>query len=189
MGYVVAGFQQDFPVVEEDRLVGVLTRNDLAAALGQHQADTPVGDVMQQDFVTADPREMLQTAFGRLQEGHCRTLPVVKDGRLLGLLTADNLAEVLMIQQTLREADRPGLFGGKPGMDEPRDRAGDLGPRQLGPVSIESRPFTSKSGSDRNETTARDRAVFLNKQPHPFPWNRSNRALTSSQPFSYCVRK
>ncbi len=125
VGYVVAGFQQDFPVVEEDRLVGVLTRNDLAAALGQHRADTPVADVMQQDFVTADPREMLQTAFGRLQEGHCRTLPVVKDGHLLGLLTADNLAEVLMIQQTLREADRPGLFGGKPGMEEPRDRAGD----------------------------------------------------------------
>ena len=32
--HVLAGFQQDFPVVEDGRLVGVLTRNDLASALG-----------------------------------------------------------------------------------------------------------------------------------------------------------
>jgi Zn-dependent protease/CBS domain-containing protein len=123
VGYVVAGFQQDFPVVEGDRLVGVLARNDLATALGRHGPETPVAEVMQQEFVTADPREMVQVAFERLQVGHCRTLPVVKHGRLLGLLTADNLAEVLLLQQTLREADRPGLFGGSPRMYEPTDRA------------------------------------------------------------------
>ncbi len=117
VGYVLAGFQQDFPVVDEGRLLGVLTRNDLAGALGQQGPETPVSQVMQREFVTADPHEMLQTAFARLQEGHCRTLPVVKDGRLLGLLTADNLAEVLMIQQNLREADRPGLFARPTGVD------------------------------------------------------------------------
>jgi predicted transcriptional regulator len=121
--YVLAGFQQDFPVVDGDRPVGILTRNDLAAALGRYGAETPVAEVMRREFVTADPRDMLQTAFDRLQEGHCRTLPVVRDGHLLGLLTADNLAEVLMIQQTLRDADRPGLFG-KPRPVEPRDRTG-----------------------------------------------------------------
>jgi Zn-dependent protease/predicted transcriptional regulator len=123
VGLILAGFQQDFPVVVEDRLVGILARNDLAAALGRYGPETPVADVMQQDFVTADPREMVQAAFERLQVGHCRTLPVVRDGRLLGLLTADNLAEVLLLQQTLREADRSGLFGGAPGKSEPVDRA------------------------------------------------------------------
>jgi Zn-dependent protease/predicted transcriptional regulator len=112
VGHLLGGFQQDFPVVEDDRLVGVLTRSDLAAALARHGPDTHVGDVMQRDFVTTDPREMLQSAFARLQDNHCRTLPVVKDGRLLGLVTADNLTEVLMIQQALQEAHRPALFGG-----------------------------------------------------------------------------
>jgi Zn-dependent protease/predicted transcriptional regulator len=121
--YVLAGFQQDFPVVEGDRPVGILTRNDLAAALGRYGPETPVAEVMQQDFVTADPLEMVQAAFERLQVGHGRTLPVVRNGRLLGLLTADNLAEVLLFQQTLRDAERPGLFGGAPGMYEPADRA------------------------------------------------------------------
>jgi CBS domain-containing protein len=125
VGYILAGFQQDFPVVAEDRLVGIVTRNDLAAAIGRYGPETPVAEVMQRDFVTADPREMVQAAFERLQVGRCRTLPVVKNGRLLGLLTADNLAEVLLLQETLREADRPGLFGGAPGVDRPSEGAAD----------------------------------------------------------------
>jgi len=123
--HVVAGFQQDFPVVDDGRPVGVLTRNDLAAALGRYGPETRVGDVMQQDFVTADPRDTLQTTFARLQDGHCRTLPVVEDGRLMGLLTADNLAEVLMIQAALREAHRPAMFGGSRRTGESSVRASD----------------------------------------------------------------
>lgn len=118
VGYVLEGFQQDFPVVRGDRPVGILTRTDLAAALGRFGAETPVGEVMQTEFVTAHPREMVQTAFDRLQGTQCRTLPVVIDGHLVGLLTAENLAEVLMIQQSLREGERPGLFVESPRMEE-----------------------------------------------------------------------
>jgi Zn-dependent protease/predicted transcriptional regulator len=123
--HLLGGFQQDFPVVEDGQLVGVLTRHDLAAALGRHDAETPVGAVMRREFVTADPREMLQSAFARLQDGQCRTLPVVEGGHLLGLLTADSLAEVLMIQQALQEANRPGLFAGLRKTPRQRVEAGD----------------------------------------------------------------
>jgi len=122
---VLAGFQQDFSVVADGRLVGVLTRNDLAAALGRYGPQNRVGDVMQRNFATTDPREILQTAFGRLQAGHARSLPVIQDGRLVGLLTADNVAEVLMIQDALREAHRPALFGGARSAREDLARAGD----------------------------------------------------------------
>ena len=102
--HIRSGFQQDFPVVEDGRLVGVLTRSDLTAALGRHGPGARVREIMRRDFVTVDPRDMLQTAFARLQDCDCHTLPVVRDGRLMGLVTADNLAEVLMIQEALREA-------------------------------------------------------------------------------------
>ena len=119
---VLAGFQQDFPVVEGGRVVGILTRNDLATALGRYGPETPVGEVMQREFVTADPREMLRTVFERLQAAPCRTLPVLDDGRLVGLLTADHLAEVLLIQQTLQGAERPGMLGGPPDTIRERER-------------------------------------------------------------------
>ncbi len=115
--HIRSGFQQDFPVVEDGRLVGVLTRSDLTAALGRHGPGARVREIMRRDFVTVDPRDMLQTALARLQDCDCHTLPVVRDGRLLGLVTADNLAEVLMIQEALREKRRT----------RPRpDRADDL---------------------------------------------------------------
>jgi Zn-dependent protease/predicted transcriptional regulator len=104
--HVLAGFQQDFPVVENDNLVGILTRNGMAAAMAQHGTDGRVGDAMQHDFVAVSPRDMLETAFTKLQDCNCHTLPVVHDGRLVGLMTSDNLAEVLMIQESLREASR-----------------------------------------------------------------------------------
>jgi Zn-dependent protease/predicted transcriptional regulator len=102
--YVVAGFQQDFPVVDGERVIGILTKKDFAAGLAERGPESRVGDAMQTEFITVSPREMLQSAFSKLQDCECHTLPVVQDGRLLGLVTADNLAEVLMIQEAVREA-------------------------------------------------------------------------------------
>jgi Zn-dependent protease len=99
--YVLAGFQQDFPVVDEQgRLLGILTRRELMAALAENNPSVPVGDVIERDFIVVHPRDMLHTAFTKLQECQCRILPVVDDqGRLIGLLTADTVAEVLMIRE------------------------------------------------------------------------------------------
>jgi CBS domain-containing protein len=101
--YILGGFQQDFPVVDDGQVVGVLTRGDLIGALSQRGPDALVREAMQREFATTDPREMLERAFERLQECQCHTLPVVRDGRLLGLLTGDNVTEALMIQQALRD--------------------------------------------------------------------------------------
>jgi CBS domain-containing protein len=110
--HVAAGFQADFPVIDRaGRLVGILQRTDLSSALGQYGPDTPVGEVMQREFVTVDPHDMLHTAFGKLQECDCHTLPVVHGGSLLGLLTTDSLSEALMINQALREHRPPRSTG------------------------------------------------------------------------------
>ncbi|HEX3449350.1 MAG TPA: site-2 protease family protein [Isosphaeraceae bacterium] len=119
--YVTAGFHHDFPVVEDGRLVGMLTRPALATALAQFGPQGRVRDAIQRDIVTVAPAEMLQTALAKLQDCDCRTLPVVQDGRLMGLVTADSLAEVLMIQEALGEARR---LGRSPAQAQGRDGAG-----------------------------------------------------------------
>jgi Zn-dependent protease len=95
--HLLAGFQQDFPVVHDSQLVGVLTRADLLKALAQQGAMAPVRSAMQSEFVVAHPGEPLDEAFARLQGCRCRTMPVVSDGRLLGVLTLDNVGEFFMV--------------------------------------------------------------------------------------------
>ena len=63
----------------------------------------PVSDVMQTDFQTLDAGEMLDRAFRRLQECQCSTAPVSFQGRLVGLVTMDNIGEFMAIQGALNK--------------------------------------------------------------------------------------
>lgn len=100
--FVLAGFQQDFPVVDmSGALVGVLTRQSLLQALGGEARHGSVEDAMGRDVVTADPREPLEHALQRLRASGTRMMPVVDGHRLLGILTMDNVGEFIMVQTAL----------------------------------------------------------------------------------------
>jgi Zn-dependent protease/predicted transcriptional regulator len=101
---ILAGSQQDFPVEESGRVVGILTRGNLLQALARQGKELSVGEVMQEDFQVVDSSEMLETGFARLQNCRCHTLPVTRHGRLVGLVTTDNLGEFMMIQAALTAA-------------------------------------------------------------------------------------
>lgn len=101
---VLMGAQQDFPVVgsTDDKIVGVLTRDQLVAALNARGPSGLVRDTMTTDFETADTREMLDSVFLCLQTASSPALPVFHDGRLVGLLTSENVAEYVMIRGALK---------------------------------------------------------------------------------------
>ena len=108
--HVLAGFQNDFPVIEDGRVVGVLTRADLLAALPQRGTEAMVGEVMQRQFEIADPAEMAEDVFARLQGEACHSLPVIQAGRLVGIVTMENVGELVALQAALR----PGRPKGSP---------------------------------------------------------------------------
>lgn len=102
--FILSGFQQDFPVVEEGRVIGVLTRANLFTALAEDGRDIRVGEIMQKDFKTADPAEMLEKVFLRLQNCDCHTLPVIQNDVLVGMITTENIGEYMMIESSLKQA-------------------------------------------------------------------------------------
>jgi len=104
---ILAGSQHDFPVVDGGRVAGVLTRTDLIGALSAQNTRRPVSEVMQREFQVADPSEMLEGVMQRLQSCACHTLPVVHDGRLIGLVTMDNVGEFVMIHAALAGKQAP----------------------------------------------------------------------------------
>ncbi|MGO8737226.1 MAG: site-2 protease family protein [Terriglobia bacterium] len=102
--HTLAGGQQDFPVVFGDRVLGVLSREDVFRTIAQHGSDTLVRDAMKREFQAVDSHDMLERALVVLHDSKSRSLPVVHDGQLVGMLTTDNVGEFLMMQSALRRA-------------------------------------------------------------------------------------
>jgi CBS domain-containing protein len=92
--------QREFPVVDGGgHLRGVLTRDAMIKALKQFGPDTPVLDVMETDVPTVPARARLETAVKALTELG-KPVVGVTDGadRLVGMLTAENLGEMMLVQ-------------------------------------------------------------------------------------------
>jgi Zn-dependent protease/CBS domain-containing protein len=106
---ILAGSQHDFPVVENDRVVGILEREVLMKALARAGQSEQVSATMRRDIPQVDTHEMIETALARLEESGAKALPAVHAGRLEGLITSENITEFLMIRSALRTA--PGEIG------------------------------------------------------------------------------
>lgn len=99
---VVSGYQADFPVVEDGKVIGILTLQELLAALSKAGLESPVREFMQTEFATARPGDALEGALTRLRESTCPVMPVVDQDRLIGLLTVENVGELVMIREAVR---------------------------------------------------------------------------------------
>ncbi|MBA2384950.1 MAG: CBS domain-containing protein [Actinobacteria bacterium] len=84
------------PIVDGDRLVGVITDRDLATrVLAEGKgAETPVSEIASKDVVTVDPQQSLEEAARLMAEHQVRRLPVCEeDGKLVGMLAQADLAQ------------------------------------------------------------------------------------------------
>ena len=102
VGLILAGAQHDFPVIQDERVVGILDRDSFMKALSEGGQSLLVADVMRRDVTEIDSHEMVEAALQRLQENGSKTLPVTHNGQLVGLVTSENVTEYLMIRSAMR---------------------------------------------------------------------------------------
>jgi Zn-dependent protease/CBS domain-containing protein len=107
---LLATTQSEFPVVDPDgRFEGLLTRNDMIRALKESGAGTPVVSVMRTDIPTTHPRKNLQGSLRSMMEAGVPAIAVLDDGgKLVGLMTHENLGEMLMVRSAQPEGFRFG---------------------------------------------------------------------------------
>ncbi len=99
---LLSGSQHDFPVVVDNKVVGLLMREDLIRALSQHSENMFVSHVMRKEFRTIDSSQMLEGITQEIQEEKQNMLPVVHNGELVGMITLENIGEFMMIQSAVR---------------------------------------------------------------------------------------
>jgi stage IV sporulation protein FB len=101
---LLAGTQHDFPVLDaEGQVQGMLTRTSLISGLAQHGAQQPVSSVTVPCEMLLKPYHPLPDAVEHLRSSASPALPVLDplSGKLLGLLTLENIGEMMMVRAAL----------------------------------------------------------------------------------------
>lgn len=83
------------PVVEDGRLVGIVTDRDIVVkgvAKGGDLSSTTVGDIASRDLVTISPDAEMSEALDLMAENQVRRLPVVEGDRLVGIVAQADVA-------------------------------------------------------------------------------------------------
>ena len=92
-------------VCDDGRLLGVVTRKTLVrrvVAEGRNPGDTPLEEIAEPPLFTIDASTDLDEAFRMLEDQDLERVPVVEDGRLVGILSRT------VLQRRLAEDEPPG---------------------------------------------------------------------------------
>jgi stage IV sporulation protein FB len=93
----LASFQADFPVCDGEKLVGLLTRADVLVGLREHGSEVTVEQVMQREFPTVNITDDLFDVRRQMDQVSLDALPVVDGEGFVGLLTRQDVDEVLRL--------------------------------------------------------------------------------------------
>jgi CBS domain-containing protein len=83
------------PITDDEKLVGMITDRDITTRVVAEAADpnlTPVGDVYSRDLISVAPDEGLEEAVQLMARHQVRRLPVVENGRLVGIVAQADIA-------------------------------------------------------------------------------------------------
>lgn len=90
------------PVVKNDEVVGIISERDYARKLvlhGRSSVGTPVEDIMVTSVITVDTHQTVETCLGIMSDKRLRHLPVVENGKLIGLLSIGDLVKEAIAEQ------------------------------------------------------------------------------------------
>jgi CBS domain-containing protein len=83
------------PITDNEQLVGMITDRDIATRVVAEAADpktTSVGDVSSRDLISVEPEKDLEEALQLMARHQVRRLPVVENGRLVGIVAQADIA-------------------------------------------------------------------------------------------------
>jgi len=90
-------------VMNGGALLGIISERDYARKVilkNRSSHDTPVSDIMSAPAVTVTPDDTVHHCMQLMTEGRFRHLPVVKSGRVVGMLSIGDLVKAVIQEQT-----------------------------------------------------------------------------------------
>jgi Zn-dependent protease/CBS domain-containing protein len=95
-----------YPVVEDNELVGIITFHDISK-IPEDSRETPVNDIMTKELILSSPDEELILTVEKLNKYRIGRVPVVEDGKLVGIVSKTDLTNTLQKKEMdLDEEDK-----------------------------------------------------------------------------------
>jgi CBS domain-containing protein len=99
------------PVTRGGELVGVISERDYARKvilLGRSSAETPIWQIMSSPVVTVSPGDDVRQCMQIMTDKRIRHLPVVQDGRMVGMISIGDLVRAVIEEQeqTIEQLNR-----------------------------------------------------------------------------------
>lgn len=106
--------QDNFPVVEQGQLLGMVTRPALVEAMNAYGAAVSIGQIMDSQPTVVSPREKVVRVYEEFMNGGNTGAVVMDGGRLVGVLSPDNVSRYLLVQSSIKSPRRRGAAPGWP---------------------------------------------------------------------------
>lgn len=104
------------PVVQDGKLIGIFSERDYARKcilLGRFSKDTLVSELMSSPVVTVTPDMTVYQCMTVMTERRIRHLPVVKDGKLIGIVTIGDVGKAIISEQEVAIRSLEGYITGR----------------------------------------------------------------------------
>jgi len=101
----IHSLQDDFPVVRGAALVGVVSRQGIIQAL-RHGGNGYIQAIMSRAFQVAQPDDSLGALIRRIGSGRLSLIPVAESGRIVGIVTWQNLSSSMGLLAEYRRLER-----------------------------------------------------------------------------------
>lgn len=89
-------------VMEDDKLCGIVSERDYARKVilkGRSSEKTPVKDIMTAEVISTDPMQTVEDCMKLMTEKRIRHLPVLEDGKVVGVLSIGDLVKAIIAEQ------------------------------------------------------------------------------------------
>jgi Zn-dependent protease len=96
------GCQEDFPIIGESGIEGILTRDRILASIHEKGLEIPISEIMDKSFVSIDPKTPLDRVYRSLLSNQKTAVAVADRSGVKGLVCLDGISRYFMIKSALR---------------------------------------------------------------------------------------